>query len=281
MYGDIIGRFFLSDHLGLKNDDTPSTLTVSELVETYRMWPAIVQHFKKDKETVQLYTMFETSDVHPDIIESMKKFDKVIVPFTYLANILSRRGVNAYPTNFYTSEIIRKKPLVVPKKRDPDRLIFLYVGTNDIRKNVTSLVRTFAKAAAGTQHLLIVKTNTSDQLLETDNIRIVTDKMDFDQLIRLYNLCDYMISFTRGEGVGLPMLEADYFGKPIIAHDQGVFTDVKNYVKVPWHVLPTKEVPIDLSKVPQFLHEVFYGTWWEVDEEQAIKVIQSVFGTLE
>jgi hypothetical protein len=75
------------------------------------------------------------------------------------------------------------------------------------------------------------------------------------------------------------MLEADYFGKPIIAHDQGVFTDVKNYVKVPWHVLPTNEVPIDLMKVPQFLHEVFYGTWWEVEEEQAIKVIQDVFGT--
>jgi glycosyltransferase involved in cell wall biosynthesis len=281
MYGDIIGRFFLPDHLGLKNDDTPSTLTVSELVETYRMWPAIVHHFKNEKETVQLYTMFETSDVHPDIIESMKKFDKVIVPFPYLANILARRGVNAVPTNFYTSEIIRKKPLVVPKKRDPDRIIFLYVGTNDIRKNVTSLVRTFAKAALGTQHLLIVKTNTPDQLLETDNIRIVTDKMDFDQLIRLYNLCDYIISFTRGEGVGLPMLEADYFGKPIIAHDQGVFTDVKNYVKVPWHVLPTNEVPIDLTKVPPFLHEVFYGTWWEVDEEQAIKVIKDVFGSLE
>jgi len=278
MYGEIIGRFFLPDHLGLKNDDTPNTLTVSELVETYRMWPTIVHHFKKDKKTVQLYTMFETSDVHPDIVESMKKFDKVIVPFTYLANILSRRGVNAYPTNFYTSEIIRKKPLIVPKKRDPYRLIFLYVGTNDIRKNVTSLVRTFARAAAGTQHLLIVKTNTPDQLLETENIRIITDKMDFDQLIKLYNLCDYMISFTRGEGVGLPMLEADYFGKPIIAHDQGVFTDVKNYVKVPWHVLPTKEVPIELTKVPPFLHEVFYGTWWEVDEEQAIKVIQSVFG---
>jgi glycosyltransferase involved in cell wall biosynthesis len=278
MYGEIIGRFFLPDHLGLKNDDTPNTLTVSELVETYRMWPTIVHHFKKDKKTVQLYTMFETSDVHPDIIESMKKFDKVIVPFTYLANILSRRGVNAYPTNFYTSEIIRKKPLIVPKKRDPDRLIFLYVGTNDIRKNVTSMVRTFAKAAAGTQHLLIVKTNTPDQLFENDNIRIITDKMDFDQLIKLYNLCDYMISFTRGEGVGLPMLEADYFGKPIIAHNQGVFTDVKNYVKVPWHVLPIKEVPIDLTKVPPFLHEVFYGTWWEVDEEQAIKVIQSVFG---
>jgi glycosyltransferase involved in cell wall biosynthesis len=210
----------------------------------------------------------------------MKKFDKVIVPFPYLANILSRHGVNVYPTNFYTSEIIRKKPFVVHKKRDPDRLIFLYVGTNDIRKNVTSLVRTFARAAIGTRHLLIVKTNTPDQLLETDNIRIVTDKMDVDQLIRLYNLCDYMISFTRGEGVGLPMLEADYFGKPIIAHDQGVFMDVKKYVKVPWYVLPTKEVPIDLKKVPPFLHEVFYGTWWEVDEEQAIKVIQSVFGTL-
>jgi glycosyltransferase involved in cell wall biosynthesis len=83
----------------------------------------------------------------------------------------------------------------------------------------------------------------------------------------LYNMCDYVISFTRGEGVGMPMLEANYFRKPIIAHDQGVFRDIKKLVDVPWYTLSSKEVQIDYSEVPLFLRNVFYGSWWEVDDD--------------
>jgi hypothetical protein len=67
------------------------------------------------------------------------------------------------------------------------------------------------------------------------------------------------------------MIEASYFGKPVIAHDQGVFQDVKKCVKIPWHVLPVKEVEIPLSDVPPFLQKVFHGTWWEVDEDAALR----------
>jgi len=40
-----------------------------------------------------------------------------------------------------------------------------------------------------------------------------------------------------------------------------------------------KEVPIDLTDVPPFLHKVFYGKWWEVGEEETIKVIKDVIGS--
>ena len=32
-----------------------------------------------------------------------------------------------------------------------------------------------------------------------------------------------------------------------------------------WIVLPSKEVPINTNEVPEFLKNVFHGTWWEVD----------------
>jgi hypothetical protein len=217
--------------------------------------------------------MFETSDVHPDIINAMKVFDRVIVPFKYLKNILTRHGVNATSINFYTSELIRMKPTVIPKKKNPDKIIFLYIGTNDIRKNLISLTKVFAKVAIGTHHKLIVKTNVSDNLTMSPNITVITEKISLERLAGLYNVCDYVISFTHGEGVGLPMIEASYFNKPILSHDQGVFENVKKVVKVPWHVLPTNEVSIDTHNVPDFLKKVFYGTWWEVDEEKAFKVI--------
>ena len=68
----------------------------------------------------------------------------------------------------------------------------------------------------------------------------------------------------------------DDFGKPIIAHDQGVFRDVKKIVKTEWITLPSEEVPIDYTKVPQFLHTVFWGSWWEIDENKAKEIINNL-----
>jgi glycosyltransferase involved in cell wall biosynthesis len=168
---------------------------------------------------------------------------------------------------------VTKKPPVIPKKRNPDKIVFLYVGTNDVRKNTINLVNTFAKVLEGTKHLLIMKVNNRENLVESPNIKYVTEKISLDELAGLYNICDYMVSFTRGEGVGLPMLEAQYFNKPVIAHDQGVFVHIKD---PSWIALPSKEVSINYSEVPQFLKKVFYGTWWEVDYEKAQELIMSL-----
>jgi hypothetical protein len=270
-YGKVFGRFFVEQDLGITSDDTPDTCTLSELLETFEAWSLFIQQvpFK----VKQLFTMFETSDVHPDVIKCMKLFDRVIVPFDYLKTILLKHGVNVVSINFYTSKLIRENPVVIPKQKNPDKLVFLYIGTNDIRKNVISLTRVFSKLSTGT---LIIKTNTTLGLVVAPNIKVITEKLSLDRLTGLYNICDYVISFTHGEGVGLPMIEASYFGKPIISHNQGVFIDIKNFIKVPWHILPSKEIPIDLTNVPNFLKKVFYGTWWKVDEEEAYKVLKSI-----
>lgn len=274
MFGKVVGRFFLGPHCGITGDEDEDTITLSELVETFAHWPSIVSQMKEKNK--YLYTMFETTDIHPDIAEKMKCFDKVIVPFDYLKNILERRGVTCQSMNWYTSDLIRMQPKVIPKQLDPKSKIFLYVGTNDKRKNVTTLTKVFAKAAEGTDHLLIVKTNKDDELTKSKNIKIITDKISLEKLASLYNLCDYVISFSRGEGVGLPMLEADYFGKPVIAHDRGVFEDIKKFIQSEWITLPCKEIDISLEGVPPYLHQVFYGTWFDIVEDEAYKVLAQV-----
>ena len=275
MFGEIFGRFFLAPDLGEVSVPNPDVCTLSELVETWEIWPQFVNKVPHKKK--QLYTMFETSDVHPDIINAMKCFDVVIVPMPFMKDILVRHGVNAISTDFYTSDIIRSKPRVIPKAQNPNKLVYLYVGTNDMRKNVTTLTKTFAKASEGTEHFLIVKTNKSDDLTLTKNIRVITEKISIGKLVSLYNMCDYVITFTNGEGVGLPILEADYFKKPVIASDGGVFKDVKSIVTIPWHILPSKEIDTDVTKAPEFLKKVFYKSWWKVDEDKALQVIQSTF----
>ena len=273
-YGKVFGRFLLDQHLGILGDDTKDTCTLSEIIETYEVWNNFIK--TTPFKVKQLFTMFETSDVHPDIIEAMKLFDKVIVPFDYLKTILAGHGVNVVSINFYTSDLIRMKPTIIPKVLNPNRLIFLYVGTNDVRKNVVSLSRVFARAALGTLHTLMIKTNSTTDLIKSPNIIFITEKLELQKLAGLYNICDYVISFSFGEGVGLPMVEASYFGKPIISHDKGVFVDVKEFVKTPWHVLPSNEIKVNLDKVPEFLKKVFYKSWWEVEEESAFNILKNL-----
>src|SRR5210317_940409 len=116
-FGRIYGRFFLKPHLRQPDDDTPDLCTISELIETYPMWQEWIQTLKYKR--VQLYTMFETSDVHPDIIEQMKLFDKVIVPFDYLKDILVKHGVNCEAANFYTSPLVLQATGGSQKEKPP------------------------------------------------------------------------------------------------------------------------------------------------------------------
>jgi len=276
MFGKIYGRFFLNQYLGLTGDDEEDTVTLSELIETFPLWESFVQNMRPNYKNVILFTMFETNDVHPEIIACMKNFDKVVVPFDYLKEILVGHGVQCESLNFWTSSLIRSKPKIIPRVRNPDRLIFLYNGTNDYRKNVDTLTRLFAKACEGTEHLLIVKTNKVEGLVLHKNVKVITEHISNEKLASLFNMCDYCITCTRGEGVSLLHLEANYFGKPVISHDQGVFRDIKKFIKVPLISLPSREVSINYSRVPQFLHKVFYGKWWDVDEEGFLDVINKL-----
>src|SRR6056300_56966 len=263
MFGKIHGRFFLQQDLGISSDDTPFTFTLSELIETYPYWQKIVEELRNNYDTVNLCTMFETNDVHPEIIEKMKLFDKVI---------LLKHGVKCKALNYWTSSLIRSKPKVIHKTRDSSKLVFLYNGTNDIRKNVTTLTRIFANVLENTEHILIVKTNKPDNLTITKNIRVITERISDEQLASLFNLCDYCVTCTRGEGVGLLHLEAQYFNKPIISHNKGVFKQLGVDI-IP---LPSNEVDIDYTYVPDFLKKVFYGKWWEIDENKSVKVIKKI-----
>ncbi len=272
MFGKIYGRFFLNQYLGISGDNELDTVTLSELIETYPFWKNFVINARKEFKYIKLFTMFETNDVHPDIIDKMKLFDEVIVPYDYLKDILLKHGVKCKALNYWTSSLIRSKPKVIHKTCDPSKLVFLYNGTNDIRKNVTTLTRVFAKVLETTEHILIVKTNKHDNLTITKNIRVITERISDEQLASLFNLCDYCVTCTRGEGVGLLHLEAHYFNKSVISHNQGVFKQLGVDI-IP---LPSNEVDIDYTYVPDFLKKVFYGKWWEIDENEAIKVIKKI-----
>ena len=85
MFGKIYGRFFLNQYLGISSDNELNTVTLSELIETYPFWENFVIKARNEFKCIKLFTMFETNDVHPEIVEKMKLFDEVIaVSYTHL-----------------------------------------------------------------------------------------------------------------------------------------------------------------------------------------------------
>ncbi len=279
-FGQIIGRFFLTQDLGIKNDYNYDIVTLSEIMETFPHWKDFVLKIKSQNiKNVYLFTMFETSDVHPDIITAMKHFDKVIVPFRFQSEILCSHGVNCEALNYYSSDLINKKPKYIKKIVDYENLVFLFVGKNEERKNIKSLIKVFSEVLKDTNHKLTIKTDKMDGLNVGNNIEIVTDKYDIKDLSDLYNSCDIFVSFTHGEGVGMPILEANYFNKPIISHNQGVFKDLKKLIRSKWFELDADEVQIT-GDIPPYLEKVFYKSWWKVNEQKAITKIKSILDNI-
>jgi glycosyltransferase involved in cell wall biosynthesis len=261
------GKTYMKKHFHQSDDDTLNTHTFSDYLENYNSWYNDFIKTLPLHSISQLYTTFYTSDVHPDIITEMKKFSRVIVPFEFQKEILyNRYQVCCKSLNYCTSELIQSKPEIVSKEKDTNRLVFLYVGKNSTRTNLNSLVDTFNKFSKGTNHRLIINTDKQGDIKDSDNIELLTDEVTAS----LYNSCDYVITFTRGEGTGVVILEANYFEKPIIAHDKGIFRDLKNFVNVPWYVLPTREVSISSSD------KTLRGTWWDVDCSKSIDILNSL-----
>ena len=273
MFGKVCGRFFLTPELKITDDGEENTFTLSELVETYELW-----HTWNPPGRKKLFTMFETSDIHPDIAQSMQHFDEVWVPFPYLRDILLRAGVqNAHSLNWWKSPLV---PKIRPQVKTNKGLVFLYVGTNDIRKNVAQLVDCFLKSRRN-DDLLILKTNKSDNIPIRKNIKIITNRLSDDELSNLYNDCDYVITFTKGEGVGLPLLEAFDHNKPIIATSAGLLNDTRNFLgpTCNWITLPHEEkiIGVDIiNKLPSYLHKVFYGSWFVPKQEEAIEILRNL-----
>lgn len=110
----------------------------------------------------------------------------------------------------------------------------LFVGAHDPRKNVdfceallpwlrTSGYRLIVTARSGSTVLAERRPRWLDE--NPDVVSVVSDPSDAD-LHELYAAADVLLHPSRGEGFGLPMLEAYSFGTPFISGPVGIATEL-------------------------------------------------------
>jgi glycosyltransferase involved in cell wall biosynthesis len=266
----------------------PSKLsTFSTTLEWISSWHWTVERVKENDYkdcTLQLYVYFGTSDIHPHSVEFIKKnFDNVIVPFKYMKNILDKHEIKCEYSDWYTIPYLCDNSMVIPKQRNPEEIIFFYNDINNPVTNVINMAKVFSKALKGTKHFLIIRSNHLDNLVKSPNIKCSSERVDITEIIGTYNICDYVVSFSRDTSVYRPILEGKHFNKPIIAHDQGSYAEMKDEN---WITLPSKEVPVvnyndgkDTDENSFEFEKVFYGNWWEIDYEKAEEIIRKLVKT--
>jgi len=116
---------------------------------------------------------------------------------------------------------------------------FLHVSSGFPRKGVDVLLRAYAKAFSSRDDVtLVLKTfpnihNTvARQLAELrkgnprcPDVVLIDEDLPPSQLLDLYKQCQAFVAPSRGEGFGLPMAEAMWFGLPVITTEAGGQSD--------------------------------------------------------
>ena len=180
---------------------------------------------------------WEATRFPPPWVDVLSRFDGVLVMSHFIAEVC-RNNLAMTPT------LYGEYPLELPQNIHKDRQKFgfpesaiIFVASLDpnsdpIRKNPAAIINTFRTAFPATDddaRLVIrlnnVATKMGQQVVQhllklaqgDDRIRLLLEPMSYEQVLCFYASADVYLSFHRGEGLGLGMLESMRLGKPVIA----------------------------------------------------------------
>jgi glycosyltransferase involved in cell wall biosynthesis len=169
---------------------------------------------------------------------------------------------------------------------------FLFLHLSDAlsmpqRKNPLGVIEAFLLAFADSPELpvrLLLKISNLDQqpelaqplrqaAMRDKRIRLIEGYLDRHTLNNLLNACDCYVSLHRAEGFGLPLAEAMYLGKPVIAtHWSGNVDFMDEYNSLPVNY---RLVELDEDIGPYQKGQI----WAEPDLPQAAEQMRLAFGS--
>ena len=243
----------------------------------------------------------ETDVCNPQWVECCNRMTAVVVPSQHTANVLNSSGKITVPLHIIGESFIDECVTAEPSKLSLDtKFNFLVLGQltdhnpyHD-RKNVMFTLRWLCEAFADDQDVgIIIKTNSGkgtkiDRRVTRNVLQNVLKEirpglfprvhflhghMDPDEIAGLYKeeSVKALVSATRGEGFGLPLLEAAACDLPVIATNWSGHLDFLNLQK--WLKIDYKlqEIPDQRCDQNIFMKG---ARWAEPDEESFKSIVQ-------
>lgn len=112
--------------------------------------------------------------------------------------------------------------------------VFLNVGTNESRKNLTSWIKGFAKLNQENNIFIQIGKTLDEKAREEDILYVSENKLnvkflgfvDEEDLVTFYMLADYYISPSLHEGFGRTVIEAQYYNALVIASKLPIYDEI-------------------------------------------------------
>jgi len=150
---------------------------------------------------------------------------------------------------------------------------FLYIGTNNYRKNLKLLVDSFIEEFGDNEEvLLIIKTNENKDLGFNKNIFFIPE-IDEEILPDIYRSVDCMVLPTKCEGFGLPVLESLLCGTPVITP---YHTGIKTFVEKD-DVIPIECKSVEILEKHRAEITMGSGNWYYIDKDDLKYKMRTVF----
>lgn len=236
-------------------------------------------------------TTFEATPLPHVFAKTLKSFDEVWCFSNFDKEIFIASGIPESKLQVIPPGIglPSREQLELSKIKSAGKFSFLSIFNFEPRKNPLALLKAFAAVVGrfpGCE--LVIKLSGvdigefiswmqrnisgSELALIKDRVRVITGTISRESLDRLYMTSDVFVLPTRGEGYGLPFLEALSFGIPVVCPDVGGHRDFCN---------PNNSLLVETTLEPASIADgagVFQESFWrEVLLEDLIeKMIQAV-----
>lgn len=168
------------------------------------------------------YAMFETDHTPVSWIKKLNKLERVLVPSSWLIKSWRDQGLTV-PMSVFHHGIDPEQYSYMNRPIDREKYTFLQYGELDIRKGSDLTFKAFADEFKGQDDVqLILKTTRAGIYgvpIEYPNVRIIRSTLSKEEMKKMLFDADCFVFPTRGEGFGLPPLEAMATGLPTIITD--------------------------------------------------------------
>ena len=188
-----------------------------------------------------VYTGFESSKMPEEWKTHLEKADEVWVFSEWCAKVM-KKSLGITPKVFYhgiDTEVFH------PKARKPsDKFVFLHYDAFKWRKGWDLLLNAFEDAFGDKDDILLILKTGGQAVLPLDypNVKILKEPASDSRMCEIMNQADCFVFPSRGEGFGMPPLEALACGVPCITINAHGISDYFNeyFIGVPFKEIRAK-----------------------------------------